>query len=227
LGALQGAVGWIMVASGLNPDDTHVSHIKLALHFMFALVLLCYTLWFALKLILPENKRIVNPRLFQFTFTILILLVVQLKYGAFMAGLKAAPTAATWPDVNGTYLPENINSFGGNIYRGLHILTDQPIVVHYIHRSLAYLLFLMVIIWFVSVTRYATVHNNALLRKTSLSVLLLVIAQVVLGVFTVLNAPLMTQNKFLRFEWFAELHQMFAIFLLMSLVVNAYIFKKK
>ena len=108
LGALQGAVGWIMVASGLNPEDTHVSHIKLALHFMFALVLLCYTFWFALKLLLPDQRRIVAPKLFRFSLLLLFLLAIQLKYGAFMAGLKAAPVAATWPDINGMYLPDQV-----------------------------------------------------------------------------------------------------------------------
>ncbi|MGL6268400.1 MAG: COX15/CtaA family protein, partial [Chitinophagaceae bacterium] len=47
LGALQGALGWIMVKSGLNEEDIYVSHIRLAIHFMAALGLLCYTLWFA------------------------------------------------------------------------------------------------------------------------------------------------------------------------------------
>lgn len=227
LGALQGAVGWIMVASGLNPDDTHVSHIKLALHFMFALVLLCYTFWFALKLLIQEQQRIQHQSLLRLTFFILALLAIQLCYGAFMAGLKAAPVAATWPDVNGTYFPDQVNNFGSTVYKGIHILTDQPIIVHYIHRSLAYLLVLLILLWFIKVRSYALASTSILLKNTSSITLMLVLLQVFLGILTVLNAPLMTQNKFLRFEWFAELHQMVAIFLLMSLVTNLYIFKKK
>ncbi|MBL7713337.1 MAG: COX15/CtaA family protein [Chitinophagaceae bacterium] len=227
LGALQGAVGWIMVASGLNPDDTHVSHIKLALHFMFALVLLCYTFWFALKLLLPEEKRIVFPKLNSFSLLLLVLLTIQLIYGAFMAGLKAAPAAATWPDVNGTYIPENVSSFGANTYTGLHILTDQPIVIHYIHRTLAYVLFVLVCVWFAQSRRLARQANSSLLLRASFSTLAFIVLQVLLGIITVLNAPLMTQNKFLRFELFAELHQMVAICLLMSLLLNFYLVKKK
>lgn len=226
LGALQGAAGWIMVASGLNPEDTHVNHIKLAIHFMFALVLLCYTFWFALKLLIPEEQRIINKRQRNFTLTILVLLAIQLTYGAFMAGLKAAPVAATWPDVNGTYLPENINSFGSQVYKGIHIFTDHPIMVHHIHRGLAYLLVLLVIIWFVQTFKILQTQKSNLLSKGAYSMLLVVLLQVVLGIITVLNAPLMTQNKFHRFELFAELHQMVAIFLLMSVVFNFYLTSK-
>jgi cytochrome c oxidase assembly protein subunit 15 len=227
LGALQGAVGWIMVASGLNPEDTHVSHIKLALHFMFALVLLCYTFWFALKLLLPAQARIQQPKLFRFTLILLLLLAVQLKYGAFMAGLKAAPVAATWPDVNGAYLPESIHSFGASQFNGIHIWADNPIVIHFVHRSLAYLLTILVLIWFVQCRQAIKQSASALLSKSSAIVLGLLLLQVVLGVVTVLNGALMTQSKFLRFELFAELHQMVAIFLLMSVVFHLYLFRKK
>lgn len=227
LGGLQGAVGWIMVASGLNPDDTHVSHIKLALHFMFALVLLCYTFWFALKLWVADDKRLLSISLNRFTLGLLALLVIQLIYGAFMAGLKAAPTAPTWPDVNGTYLPQNVNSFGAEVYKGINIITDHPIVVHYIHRSLAYILVILIMVWFVNVRRLAKEKQNNLLSNLAGSTLFFTLLQVLLGILTVLNAPLMTQNKFLRFEWFAEMHQMVAICLLMSLVFNYYLLKKR
>lgn len=227
LGALQGAVGWIMVASGLNPEDTHVNHIKLALHFMAALILLCYVLWFALQLLVREDQRLQLPSLQRFTFILLLLLTVQLVYGAFMAGLKAAPAAATWPSVNGTYLPGEVRNYGGKEYGGLKLFTDQPIVVHYIHRSLGYIIFFAVLAWGVQAMRAAKTTGSALLRKTARATVLFTLLQVALGIFTVLNAHLMTQNKFGRFEWFAELHQMVAIFLLICLVVNLYMLKKR
>lgn len=227
LGGLQGAVGWIMVLSGLNPEDTHVSHISLAMHFMFALVLLCYTFWFALKLLLPDSKRITNPKLKRFSMVLLILLAVQLIYGAFMAGLRAAPVAATWPDVNGTYMPQNVSSFGGKVYQGLQIFIDNPIMVQYIHRTMAYLLFVLVIIWFVQSRRTAKEKGSSLLNKASVSSIVLITLQVLLGIVTVLNGHLMTQNKFLQFEWFALLHQLLAVTLLMSFMLNYYIIRKE
>src|SRR3954468_5989180 len=63
LGALQGAIGWIMVQSGLNDNDVYVSHIRLATHFMAAMVLICYALLFGLKLVISERSRIAQPAL--------------------------------------------------------------------------------------------------------------------------------------------------------------------
>ncbi|HVG40277.1 MAG TPA: COX15/CtaA family protein, partial [Chitinophagaceae bacterium] len=100
LGGLQGAVGWIMVKSGLNNEDLYVSHIRLAIHFILALGLLAYTFWFALQLLVPKRQVVADRRLKNFTLSIIILLVVQLVYGAFMAGLKAATVAPTWPSIN-------------------------------------------------------------------------------------------------------------------------------
>ena len=57
LGAAQGLVGWIMVASGLNDTELYVNHIKLAMHFMAALLLLVYTICFALQLLVHEHRR--------------------------------------------------------------------------------------------------------------------------------------------------------------------------
>ena len=72
LGIMQGIIGWIMVKSGLVPERMFVGHIELATHFMAALVLLCYTLWFALSLSVNPNQLIVNGSLKKITFVILV-----------------------------------------------------------------------------------------------------------------------------------------------------------
>ncbi len=58
LGALQGAVGWIMVASGLAGDAIYVAPTKLAMHFIFALGLVVYTFWLGLQLSVPEDGEV-------------------------------------------------------------------------------------------------------------------------------------------------------------------------
>ncbi|HEY0610399.1 MAG TPA: COX15/CtaA family protein, partial [Chitinophaga sp.] len=103
LGALQGAIGWIMVKSGLNEENLYVSHIRLAIHFIAALLLLCYVLWFALKLSTPAKEMLYTPSLRKLNIWLLVLLTLQLVYGAFMAGLHAAMAASTWPDINGMW----------------------------------------------------------------------------------------------------------------------------
>jgi cytochrome c oxidase assembly protein subunit 15 len=95
LGALQGAIGWIMVASGLDGDAIYVKPTRLALHFVFALGLLCYTLWFAMQLLVPSGKKIINWSLKKFILIIIAILVIQLIFGGLMAGYKAATAAPT------------------------------------------------------------------------------------------------------------------------------------
>src|SRR5262249_19260977 len=113
LGALQGAVGWVMVASGLTGDAIYVAPVKLALHFVFALGLIVYTFWFALALSVPPGERLIRtriPALRRCTWAIIGLLFFQLLYGALMAGHKAAAVAPTWPDINGSWAPAGLFS---------------------------------------------------------------------------------------------------------------------
>lgn len=85
LGALQGAIGWIMVASGLTGDALYVKPTRLALHFVFALVLISYAFWFALHLMFPVT-RIRNARgLRRFSKVLIGLIFLQVIYGALMA----------------------------------------------------------------------------------------------------------------------------------------------
>ena len=113
---MQGAIGWIMVASGLEGDAVYVKPTRLALHFIFAMGLLCYTYWFALSLtVQPIRRNIGNDdtsnkisTIRNFAWVILLILFFQLIYGALMAGHKAANVASTWPRINGEWLPTNL-----------------------------------------------------------------------------------------------------------------------
>ena len=216
LGALQGLVGWIMVESGLEDTDRlFVSHYKLAIHFILALSVLCYALWFAFDLMVPEEQITISRPVRNFTRWLIILLTVQLIYGAFMAGLKAATAAPTWPTINGAWIPGNIHSFGSREFPGLSFLTEHPLVIHFIHRNLAYLLSFLVFLWWWKANRTA---GTRLFQKTRILPLLIVLLQIVLGILAVLNAT----NQYL-FLWLGVAHQFVAMFLLLSLVWIVYI----
>ncbi len=217
LGGLQGLIGWVMVASGLNDEHLYVDHIKLALHFVSAMILACYTLWFALQLLIPDEKRVVDKKLFVFTLAAILLLFVQLTYGAFMAGLKAAMSAPTWPTINGMWLPDGLMS---------RSFISDKINVHFIHRGIAYILLALLLFWFIAAGRSALKNKTAILNTTRWWPFFLVIIQVALGIAAVLCAPMMVLGKFGTFEILAELHQLVAMFLLMSLVVNLYVVKR-
>jgi heme a synthase len=218
LGALQGLVGWIMVQSGLDESELlYVSHYKLAIHFILALGLLCYTLWFALELLVPKQQITFNSSLRKFMGWLIVLLTLQLIYGAFIAGLKAAATAPTWPDINGVWWPDTIRSFGERPFAGISFLVDHPLVIHFIHRNLAYIITVLLLIW----TWLAFKEKGTrVFQKTKAWPLLIVLLQIILGVLTVLHA--VNTNSFL---WLGVAHQFVAMVLLLSFVWMFYIIR--
>ncbi len=218
LGGLQGLIGWLMVQSGLNESDLYVSHIKLAFHFIAALVLLCYTLWFALQLLIPKEKQIIHQRLPTFLLIFILVFGIQLTYGAFMAGLKAAPFAPTWPLINGDWVPATVAKDSW---------INHPINIQFIHRQLAYLLFTFGIILFVRLYKLGKESQSTILTRYASYMLLLLTVQVVLGIFTVLLAPKMGAVSFGAYELLAEAHQLVAMLLLSVLVVLNYLIRRR
>lgn len=220
LGAIQGLVGWIMVQSGLDDSGLlYVNHYKLAIHFILALVLLCYTLWFALDLLVPAQQITVNSGLRKFMGWLIALLTLQLIYGAFMAGLKAATTAPTWPDINGVFWPGGIHSFGGRQFTGISFLFDHPLVIHFIHRNLAYIITILMAIWTWQAFKE---DGKKIFRNTRMLPLAIVLLQAVLGVLTVLHS--INTNNFL---WLGVAHQFVAMVLLLSFFWMFYIIRAR
>ena len=214
LGGLQGAVGWIMVKSGLNDENLYVSHLRLAVHFMAALGLLVYTVWFAWQLLVPAKQLVINRSLHRLGLLIICTLAVQLVYGAFMAGLKAGPAAPTWPTINAQWWPENIHKLSG-----LQNLTNNPIAVHFIHRGLAYLLTLLVLIWTWQAGR---VKGSLLFQQTKFLPLTINLIQVLLGIFTVIHSPQRDQLL-----WYGAAHQFGAMLFLMAVVWVLYLVRAR
>jgi len=218
LGLLQGLVGWIMVQSGLEDSELlYVSHYKLAIHFILALGLLCYTLWFALELLVPPQQITANSSLRKFMGWLIGLLTLQLIYGAFMAGLKAATTAPTWPDINGVWWPDNIHSFGDHHFSGISFLFDHPLVIHFIHRNLAYVITVLLCIW---TWKAFKEKGTTIFQKTRTLPLFIIFLQVILGVLTVLHS--INANNYLCL---AVAHQFVAMVLLLSVVWMFYIIR--
>jgi cytochrome c oxidase assembly protein subunit 15 len=215
LGISQGLIGWIMVASGLNDENLYVSHIRLAIHFVSALVLICFTYWFALSLLIRDEDRLQNQSIRQWTIGIIVVLFFQLIYGAFMAGLKAATVAPTWPSINGDYLPSSLTT---------QSWINHPINIHFIHRGIAYLLIVLIAAWFV---KAKNIVASTIWNKYKWVPIVLVFIQVGLGIASVLFSTSIQRNSFGFFEWSAQLHQLVAMFLLMSLVWVLYMLRKK
>jgi cytochrome c oxidase assembly protein subunit 15 len=233
LGALQGAIGWIMVASGLEGDAVYVKPTRLALHFIFALGLLSYTYWFALSLKVKTLKE--QPSLEDsykdlkfikhirsiksLSWLILVVLFFQLIYGALMAGHKAANVAATWPTINGQWIPTGLTSDDGFFLNAV----NNTIWIHFIHRGLAYLLLILIVWYSIKLFR---IHGNAFWNLMRRMPLTFVLFQVALGIFTVLSSAQIVPGVWAGFEWLAQLHQLVGMLLLLSVVNIIYITKE-
>lgn len=136
----QGVLGWYMVKSGLA-DEPHVSPYRLAAHLLLALLILALVLWKILDTVGREvliSKMSFNSKAFKITAVFLILLVIQVSYGAFMAGLKAGHISNTFPLMFGYLVPPNLFT---SDFHGWANLVANPVTVHFIHRWFAFVVF--------------------------------------------------------------------------------------
>ncbi|HMO76899.1 MAG TPA: COX15/CtaA family protein [Sphingopyxis sp.] len=145
---LQGAIGWWMVASGLE-YRVDVSHYRLAAHLLTALFLLAGLVWTARDLsALARDRRARPARLTGFAVGVIAIVFVQLLLGAWVAGLNAGQVANTWPLMNDHLVPEGIDWTGGVWLT----VTNDPFLLHFLHRwwswvATAALLWLALRLW--------------------------------------------------------------------------------
>ena len=210
LGGFQGFLGWYMVKSGLV-DKPDVSHYRLAAHLTTAFITFAYTFWVALDLWFP-NKKNVDQKLRNFIRFALAILIIQIIYGAFVAGLDAGFIHNHWPLMNeGQLIHETVYIEQNPLYKNF---IEGKSGVQFIHRSLAYIVvFLIFLIWKKTRNLPKTVWQN----KGVNSIMMLVGLQFVLGVLTlVLQVPV----------WLGVAHQVGAFFLLSGLTFTLHRFSK-
>ncbi len=201
LGALQGFIGWYMVASGLV-NRPSVSHYRLALHLITAFITYGYTLWVALDLI-HQNKETspghITPLFRKLTITIASLVVIQIIYGAFMAGLGGGKIYNTFPKMGDEWIPSTFHPVFASFF-------DYPVGVQIVHR---YIGTILVILGFILVYLHRKNPVPALTSAVAFFIIALVI-QFTLGVSTLLYAAPIT---------LAALHQIGGFVLFTSVVI--------
>jgi cytochrome c oxidase assembly protein subunit 15 len=132
LGGAQGLLGWFMVRSGLV-DNPEVSHFRLAAHLGLALVVGHYLLWLFLDVRSPTARHSPSPPRGTSnapTWSFIALLALQIVFGALMAGKHAGLVAATFPDMNGEWIPSTFLS----IAPWWRDLVENPMSIHFLHR---------------------------------------------------------------------------------------------
>ncbi len=142
LGALQGAVGWWMVTSGLS-QRVEVSQYRLAAHLVLALLIFAAIVWTLRR----QANRPPSPASSRLKITGVVLVVltfVQLYLGALVAGLRAGKVYNTWPDIDGAFVPSVARLFFETPW--WRNLFDNALTVQFEHRITAYMLFALAVL---------------------------------------------------------------------------------
>jgi cytochrome c oxidase assembly protein subunit 15 len=202
LGGLQGAIGWWMVASGLV-DRPEVSHIRLAVHLLAALLIFGFLLWTAFDL----RDRARDPaaraaRLPVAAAWLLSMLGLQIMFGAYVAGLDAGYAFNSWPLMGEEWFPSGTPMLTPLLVN----LADNPIVVQFVHRWLAFLVAANTVV-------LALIAWRADIRTPALWMVGAVFVQVLLGIATLLSGVEIV---------IAVAHQAMAALLLAAVVATAH-----
>ena len=210
LGAFQGFLGWYMVKSGLvdNPD---VSHYRLAAHLTTAFVTFAYTFWVAMDLMFPDKKRI-DIRFRNLIRWGMAILLIQIVYGAFVAGLDAGFIHNHWPMMSeGKFMHDTVYIEQSPLY--LNFIEGKS-GVQFVHRILAYVVVIFVLlIW----NKTKKMKLNEYQLKGINAMVIIVFLQFLLGVFTILlQVPV----------WLGVAHQIGAFLLLTAMTFTLHRFSK-
>ena len=196
---LQGAIGWYMVESGLV-NNTSVSHYRLSLHLFFAFIIMSFLIWNYLNYKNNEKKIFFNFKN-KLAKTLLFLILIQIIIGAFVSGLDAGLIYQTWPKMNLSYFPDDINL---SMINFSYLFNNQSFV-QFLHRILAYLIVAFTI--FVGIKLFIT--NELKHVKNYFIVILVLSIQVILGIMTLISGL----NLYL-----ASLHQITSVILVYTVL---------
>jgi cytochrome c oxidase assembly protein subunit 15 len=197
---LQGFIGWYMVSSGLI-ENNDVSHFRLSIHLSLALFLLCLIFWYLLE-VFNINKFSINlPNLL--LFFILILIILQIILGAFLSGLDGGLAYNSWPDMNGSFFPDDVVI---NDYLSFKLFYS-PSIIQFFHRITAYILLFFIIILNYQFFKKRLNYSNIILFD------LAILLQIFLGIVTLMSG---VEIKY------ASLHQLGSIFVLTTYLLIVY-----
>ena len=195
----QGFIGWYMVSSGLV-DRVDVSHFRLSAHLFIAFIILSSLFWYYLNLVNSRNKNfLINDSKLKSIKFFIFLIFLQIIFGAFVSGLDAGKIYQTWPLMNDTFFPDDL--IITNIFDLFNL--DQRSLVQFFHRNIAYFIFFLILFIGYEINK----KNLVRLKKPYFYVLVLVLFQIILGIFT------LTSNLNIHV---ASVHQVSSIFLTIS-----------
>jgi heme a synthase len=181
LGALQGAVGWWMVASGLV-HRVEVSQYRLATHLLLACIIYIAILWTARRL--DDRESTPAPVAIRATaIGLLVMVLGQIYLGALVAGLRAGYVYNTWPLIDGALVPEASRLFFDvPLWRNFF---ENALTVQFDHRMLAYAIWLIAVLHAFNAWRLARIGPVVV---GAIALAAAVTVQAALGIATLLEA---------------------------------------
>jgi cytochrome c oxidase assembly protein subunit 15 len=180
LGALQGVVGWWMVASGLS-QRVEVSQYRLATHLVLALVIFAAIVWTLRRM--SGRPQIVVPSRLKITSVLLLALTfLQIYFGALVAGLRAGRVYNTWPEIDGALIPSSARLFFEQPW--WRNLFDNTLTVQFEHRMTAYVVLALALLHAIDAVRS---RAGTAVMSGAWWLVAAVILQAVLGILTLLN----------------------------------------
>ena len=201
----QGYLGWYMVSSGLV-NRVDVSHYRLSLHLFTAFIILSIIFWNFLKLTKIRIYK-TSIKLYAVKF-FLFLLFLQLIIGAFVSGMDAGNVYNTWPLMGSNYFPDDSRFIE---FLDISFFND-PSIVQFIHRNIAYL----IVIIYIYLLFFVIKDANKKFRKPFLIVGVSLFLQVLLGIIVLLSGVKII---------YASLHQINSIIIILSTLYFLYISK--
>jgi len=210
LAAGTASAGWIMVQSGLI-EGPWVNAYKLTGH----LIMACFTLMALLHTFLKSSgkKYFISKSLKRFATAILFIMIIQICMGGLVAGMRSAIAFPTWPDMNGSFIPEIIfNSDHSTVDNVINYGQSQfaPALSQFIHRMVGYVLYVLIFIFSIKLFQKSSA------KKCGQILLILIHLQVLLGIFTLIyskgHIPIVL----------AVSHQLFAFILLLVVYASNY-----
>jgi len=201
----QGFFGWYMVQSGLS-ERTDVSHYRLSLHLSIAFVILILLIrnYFNFSKISTNSTNYCLKPILPISLTLLIFL--QIVLGGFVSGLDGGQIYQTWPLMNNSYYPDDstyIQFFSKDFF-------NNPSLLQFAHRNLAYFLFFL----FIVIACLVFLNKQLMhLRVITVFIFFALLMQIFLGIFTILSGVKI---------FLASMHQIGSVFLIITSLILIY-----
>ncbi len=192
---LQGVLGGLTVLFFL-PKPVSIGHAVLAQTYFILTLVIAYSQSLEREGRIAQNAPIPNKKVIIISLLVVVLIYIQLIFGAIMRHTHSGLAIPDFPTMGGFWLPpfnaEMLNQINvWRFYENLDLVSMGQVLIHFIHRLWAFIILTTVV--FLNVTALRILNDKFLIRTIMLLNTILIL-QICLGIITVLSlkAPIIT-----------------------------------